>query len=139
MAPCGVLGFVRYGLPLDATARLVAASVLTGVIGHGALLLPALAQGSTKSNPSVPDFSSNNTGWVSIGTDWVAVPGGPAPVTDDPAHPALVTGKPPSADNIASILQNGFTGPLGAMPDRRANALSDADIANLVAYLVSLK
>lgn len=60
-------------------------------------------------------------------------------ITDDPAHPTLVTGKPPSPENIGSILQNGFTGPMGAMPDRRANGLSDADIANLVAYLVSLK
>jgi len=85
-------------LATTASPRLVAASVLTGVIGHGALLLPALAQGSTKSNPSVPDFSSNNTGWVSIGTDWVAVPGGPAPVTDDPAHPYVPnnTGRQPT-------------------------------------------
>ena len=41
----------------------------------------ALAQ-----NASPPDFSSGNTGWVSIGTDYVAVPGGPPPVTFDPAH-----------------------------------------------------
>jgi hypothetical protein len=27
-----------------------------------------------------------NTGWVSIGTDYVAVPGGPQPVTYDPVH-----------------------------------------------------
>jgi hypothetical protein len=41
----------------------------------------ALAQ-----NASPPDFSSGNAGWVSIGTDYVAVPGGPKPVTFDPAH-----------------------------------------------------
>ena len=33
-----------------------------------------------------PDFSSNNTGWISIGTDYVAVPGGAQPVTFDGAH-----------------------------------------------------
>src|SRR5438309_10600383 len=33
-----------------------------------------------------PDFSGGNAGWVSIGTDYVAVPGGPKPVTFDPAH-----------------------------------------------------
>jgi hypothetical protein len=33
-----------------------------------------------------PDFSANNAGWVSIGTDYVAVPGGPQPVTFDAAH-----------------------------------------------------
>lgn len=60
-------------------------------------------------------------------------------ITDDPAHPTLVTGKPPTPDNIASILQNGFTGPIGTMPNRSANGLSDKDIANLVAYLTSLK
>lgn len=60
-------------------------------------------------------------------------------ITDDPAHPNLVNGKPPTPDDIAGILEDGFTGPIGAMPNRQANALSDADIANLVAYLVSLK
>ncbi len=60
-------------------------------------------------------------------------------ITDDPAHPTLVTGKPPTPENIAAILQNGFTGPMGAMPNRDANGLSDKDIANLVAYLASLK
>jgi len=60
-------------------------------------------------------------------------------ITDDPAHPALVTGKPPTPANIADILQNGFTGPIGTMPNRQANALSDKDVADLVAYLVSLK
>jgi cytochrome c oxidase subunit 2 len=60
-------------------------------------------------------------------------------ITDDPAHPNLVTGKPPTPENIAGILQNGFTGDIGTMPNRQANGLSDKDIANLVAYLVSLK
>jgi cytochrome c oxidase subunit 2 len=60
-------------------------------------------------------------------------------ITDDPAHPSLVTGKAPTPANIADILQNGFTGDIGSMPNRQANGLSDTDIANLVAYLVSLK
>ena len=42
----------------------------------------ALAQG----NAARPDFSANNAGWVSIGTDYDPVPGGPKPVTYDPAH-----------------------------------------------------
>jgi hypothetical protein len=37
-------------------------------------------------NDRYPDFMIGNTGWVSIGTDYVAVPGGPPPVTYDPAH-----------------------------------------------------
>ena len=60
-------------------------------------------------------------------------------MTDDPAHPTLVTGKTPTPEHIAEILQNGFTGPIGTMPARQANGLSDKDIANLVAYLTSLK
>ena len=60
-------------------------------------------------------------------------------ITDDPAHPNLVTGKTPTPEHIAEILENGFTGPIGSMPNRQANGLADKDIANLVAYLVSLK
>jgi hypothetical protein len=33
-----------------------------------------------------PDFGSDNTGWVSIGTDYEPVPGSPPPVSFDPAH-----------------------------------------------------
>jgi len=42
----------------------------------------ALAQGDA----ARPNFSGNNVGWVSIGTDYDPVPGGPQPVTFDPAH-----------------------------------------------------
>ena len=51
--------------------------VAAGVVCSGA----APAQ-----NANPPDFSGGNAGWVSIGTDYVAVPGGPKPVTYDPAH-----------------------------------------------------
>lgn len=64
---------------------------------------------------------------------------GLAKITDDPAHPNLVDGKPATPDNIAGILKNGFTGDIGTMPNAQANAISDKDIANLVAYLASLK
>jgi hypothetical protein len=79
-------------------SRLVTAGILAGLFGSGASLLPALAQDGAKTNARAPDLSSNNAGWVSIGTDWVAVPGGPAPVTDDPAHPYVPnnTGKQPT-------------------------------------------
>ena len=60
-------------------------------------------------------------------------------LTDDSQHPQLVDGKAPTPDDIADILVKGYTGPIGAMPNRQANGLSNADIANLVAYLVSLK
>ena len=57
---------------------------------------------------------------------------------DDSAHPKLVDGADPTPAEIAKILQNGFQGPLGVMPNQSANALSNLDIANLVSYLVSL-
>jgi cytochrome c oxidase subunit 2 len=60
-------------------------------------------------------------------------------LTDDPAHPKLVDGDDATPAGIAKILVNGYTGPLGAMPNRQANGLTDGDIANLTAYLVSLK
>jgi cytochrome c oxidase subunit 2 len=66
----------------------------------------------------------------------------------DPNHPSLVTGEKPNAVDISHILIKGYQGPdnsqgkngpsLGAMPNRDANGLSNADIANLVAYLTSL-
>jgi cytochrome c oxidase subunit 2 len=57
---------------------------------------------------------------------------------DDPANAKLVDGDDPSPANIAKILQNGFSGPIGTMPNQTSNAISNLDIANLVAYLVSL-
>jgi cytochrome c oxidase subunit II len=60
-------------------------------------------------------------------------------VLHDPAHPNLVDGKPATPANVAGILQNGFTGSLGTMPNASANGLSAQDIANLVAFLNTLK
>lgn len=57
---------------------------------------------------------------------------------DDPAHPKLVDGDTPTPANIAHIVQNGFQGPIGVMPNMTANAIDNKDIANLVAFLTSL-
>jgi len=43
---------------------------------------------------SVPDFSANQVGWIAINRDFVAVPGGPSPVSNDPAHPYVLNGIP---------------------------------------------
>jgi len=61
--------------------NLFAGTALGGLMA--ALVCTGAAPAQT-TNP--PDFSSANTGWVSIGTDFVPVPGGPKPVTYDPAH-----------------------------------------------------
>jgi cytochrome c oxidase subunit II len=60
-------------------------------------------------------------------------------VLNDPNHRNLVDGKPATPANVASILQQGFTGSYGTMPNATANGLSDQDIANLVAFLASMK
>jgi len=60
-------------------------------------------------------------------------------VLHDSSHPNLVDGDPATPENVAKILQKGFTGDMGTMPNATANSLTDKDIANLVAYLASLK
>ena len=60
-------------------------------------------------------------------------------VLHDPAHPNLLSGKPATPANVAEILQHGLQGSYGQMPTQVQNALTDKDIANLVAYLNSLK
>jgi hypothetical protein len=76
-----------------AARRWLAGSVLA-LAGAGMALVPAFAQDRAK----VPDLSSNNTGWVSIGTNWIAAPDSPPPVGDHPAHPYVPnnTGKQPT-------------------------------------------
>ncbi len=60
-------------------------------------------------------------------------------VLHDPSHPNLVNGKPANPADVAAILQNGYTGSMGTMPNSSTNGLSSQDIANLVAYLNTLK
>jgi cytochrome c oxidase subunit II len=60
-------------------------------------------------------------------------------VLHDPSHPNLVNGRPATPENVASILQNGYTGSMGTMPNASANGLSEQDISNLVAFLNTLK
>ncbi len=59
-------------------------------------------------------------------------------IFDDPDHPKLVNGTDPNPQDVASILKNGYQGDIGVMPSAQVNAISNSDIANLVAYLASL-
>ncbi len=59
-------------------------------------------------------------------------------VLADPAHPKLVNGSPATPAGVAGILQKGYLGDMGQMPNQQANAISDKDIANLVAYIASM-
>ncbi|MBV8374434.1 MAG: cytochrome c oxidase subunit II [Candidatus Eremiobacteraeota bacterium] len=60
-------------------------------------------------------------------------------VLHDPSHPELVNGNPATPANVGKILQQGYTGSMGTMPNATTNGLSNQDIANLVAFLDSLK
>lgn len=59
-------------------------------------------------------------------------------IFSDPAHPKLVNGADATPQNVAAIIQNGYQGDMGVMPSAQVNQLSNTDIANLTAYLVSL-
>ncbi len=54
------------------------ASLVCAVLGS-----PVAAQ----PNAAIPDFSSNQVGWIATNPDFIAVPGGPSPTRSDPAHP----------------------------------------------------
>lgn len=64
---------------------------------------------------------------------------GLAGVLHDPSHPNLVNGQAATPQNVAGILQHGYTGSMGTMPNATANGLSAKDIADLVAFLDTLK
>lgn len=64
---------------------------------------------------------------------------GLAHILDDPAHPNLVNGNPATPANIADLITKGYTGDIGAMPNRQMLGLSDQDLADVVAYLASQK
>jgi hypothetical protein len=52
------------------------------------------AQGAAQPGASPPDFSSNQTGWqTNNGGEFIAVPGSPTPMHQDPAHPFVGNGQ----------------------------------------------
>src|SRR2546421_509944 len=59
---------------LGKSSSISLAAILAGVLYAGAAYSPVAAQGGP------PDFSANNAGWVSIGTEWAAVPETAPPV-----------------------------------------------------------
>ena len=79
-------------------SRQLPAVLLAGLLGAGAAFAPALAQVTAKESAGPPDFATGDAGWVTIGTDWIALPGSPPLVTSDPAHPYVPnnTGKQPT-------------------------------------------
>jgi hypothetical protein len=59
---------------------------------------------------SPPDFSSAHAGWISIGTDFLALPGSPPVITNDPAYPYVPnnTGRQPTF-RVADVNNHNLT------------------------------
>ena len=66
----------------DSRNAFLAAGVLCGLSFMAAGAIHAGEPGGT-----TPDFSSNDAAWVLTNGDYIAVPGGPGPTRNDPAHP----------------------------------------------------
>ena len=66
------------------------------LLAGGATMLAAatsVADATAQTPASPPDFSSNETAWLGgNGVNFIAVPGSPSPVTNDPAHPHISNG-----------------------------------------------
>jgi hypothetical protein len=70
-----------------APKRLLASAAFAGLLCAG-LAAEAAAQAI------IPDFSANSSAWIAINRDFLAVPGSPPPVSNDPAHPYVQNGIP---------------------------------------------
>lgn len=104
-------------------------------VGSGAI---SLAGGDPKAGQQV--FAQKCSACHAIGPFSQRIVGpGLKGVLHDPSHPNLVDGDKATPENVAKILQNGYKGDMGQMPNQAANGLSDKDVANLVAYLNTLK
>jgi hypothetical protein len=81
---------------ISSKAKKLVGGVVTGLV-YATLTGSVAAQ-----QAAVPNFSSSHTGWLTFDVEFRAVPGGPSPVRNDPAHPrvsnaeALRTGKQPT-------------------------------------------
>jgi hypothetical protein len=42
---------------------------------------------------SLPDFSSSGVAWIATSQDYISLPGGPSPTTNDPKHPFVPNGR----------------------------------------------
>jgi hypothetical protein len=59
------------------------------LLGRAALSGPSFAKEETR----IPDFSSNESGWIAQGVNFQLPPEGPHQVTNDPAHPFKPPGR----------------------------------------------
>lgn len=105
-----------------------------GAAGGGAI---PFAQGNIDSGRAL--FGQKCSACHSLGAFEQKIVGpGLGNLTHDPGHPALVDGTVPTPANIGQILRYGYNGTAGIMPNAQANAISNLDIANLTAFLLSV-
>jgi cytochrome c oxidase subunit II len=110
-----------------------------GAAGGGSAGGAAVALNSGTADAGQKLFGQKCSACHSVGPfDQKQVGPGLGKLFNDPAHPKLVNGDAPTPENVAKIIQNGYQGDMGVMPSAQVNQLSNGDIANLVAYLVSL-
>jgi cytochrome c oxidase subunit 2 len=96
-----------------------------------------LAQGDAGAGARL--FAAKCTACHSTGTfDQRKVGPGLGNLFHDPNHPTLVDNKPADPADVADIIEHGFAGDMGQMPDMHVNQLTPKDIADVVAYLQSL-
>lgn len=110
-----------------------------GAAGGGSAGGTALALQPGKADAGQTLFGQKCSACHSVGPFSQKIVGpGLGKVFDDPDHPKLVNGTDPTPANVAAILKNGYQGDLGVMPSSQVNQISNTDIANLTAYIVSL-
>ena len=75
-----------------ASRRVVTGGLVAGLLCAGAVFVQApAAQGAAN---AIPNFADDATvGWLAVGTEFIAMPTGPHPVTNDPAHPYVPNGR----------------------------------------------
>lgn len=105
--------------------------------GNAAGAQVALTSGKVDAGKTL--FAAKCSACHSVGPfDQKQVGPGLGQIFNDAKHPKLVNGKDPTPANVAEILQNGYQGDIGVMPNAQQNQLNNMDIANVDAYLVSL-
>jgi hypothetical protein len=88
----------------------------------GSILAVALWQpvSGSAARASVPDFSSMTNGWLAMGTDFKEVPGSPAIVVNDAAHPHVGNGSGrQSSFRFADLNNPNLTDFAKAQPEER--------------------
>ncbi|GAC1571579.1 MAG: hypothetical protein NVS3B7_01860 [Candidatus Elarobacter sp.] len=140
---CGVAhGAMRANLVVDSQqdfAKWFAKQGGAQTGGGGSASGTAIALDQGKADAGQTLFGQKCSACHSVGPyDQKQVGPGLGKIFSDSAHPKLVNGSEATPQNVAAILKNGYQGDLGVMPSAQVNQISNSDIANLTAYLVSL-